>query len=118
MKLHIEERYRDRVAWTLSNLFRCEIRLPNTNSAMQQTPRLTDFLVEYHAKCSPLLLPSNHVNILVQNEPAMPVFKTLVKMIAQVVILSLGFQTPQLQVRFGSVPVFRCVLSILKVQLL
>jgi hypothetical protein len=112
MKEQIEERYRDRVAWTLANLFRNEIQLPNTNLVIEQTPRLITFLTEYYATCKDTLLPSNYPNNMVaQMEKNTAVLKTVVKMVAQTVILSMGYAPSQIQVRelipYLKHPVFR-----------
>ena len=95
MKDRLEERYRERVSWTLANLFRFEVKLPNLSTSQDQGPRFKVFLEEQFSKCKVLLLPAAKQT---QPEQAMAIFKTVVKTIAQEVIASWSHTPPQTQV--------------------
>ncbi|GAV04190.1 hypothetical protein RvY_14503 [Ramazzottius varieornatus] len=94
MKDRLEERYRERVAWTLANLFRFEVKLSNLSTGQDQGPRFKGFLEEQFSKCKVLLLPpAKQTN----TEQAMAIFKTVVKTIAQEVIASWSHTPAQTQ---------------------
>ncbi|XP_055349230.1 proteasome activator complex subunit 4A-like isoform X2 [Paramacrobiotus metropolitanus] len=94
MKERMEERYRDRVAWTLANMYRCEIQLPNLSKEMEQGPKFVNLLKEYFPRCKELLKSGNSPTEL---EDIMRLFKTMVKLICQHVLNTMGFSPPELQ---------------------